>query len=89
MSVKIGIVGLGIGARHVRSLAKIADAKVIAFADEHGLYEVIHGVGFVYCGHKSWQAIQFGFQWKSLTPYAHSREPLLVNGTAGVLHSPV
>jgi predicted dehydrogenase len=33
MSVKIGVVGLGIGALHVRSLARIPDAKMVAFAD--------------------------------------------------------
>lgn len=33
MSVKIGVVGLGIGGQHVCSLAKIPDAEIVAFAD--------------------------------------------------------
>jgi predicted dehydrogenase len=33
MSVKIGVIGLGIGAVHVDSLSKISDAKMVAFAD--------------------------------------------------------
>lgn len=33
MSVKIGVVGLGIGALHVESLSKIPNAKMVAFAD--------------------------------------------------------
>ena len=33
MSVKIGIIGLGIGATHAASLAQIPDAEIVAFAD--------------------------------------------------------
>jgi hypothetical protein len=30
-------------------------------------------------GQTRFSAIKFGFQWKSLTPYAHLREPVEVN----------
>ncbi|MEO6907427.1 MAG: Gfo/Idh/MocA family oxidoreductase [Abditibacteriaceae bacterium] len=33
MSVKIGVVGLGIGTVHVESLSKMPDAEIVAFAD--------------------------------------------------------
>ena len=42
------------------------------------LHELIHGFSFVYFGHKPLSAIKFGFQWQTLTPYAHCREPMEV-----------
>ena len=43
------------------------------------LHELIHGIGWVIFGHKPFSAIKFGFLWKSLTPYAHLKEPVEVN----------
>ncbi len=43
------------------------------------LHELIHGFSWVYFAHKPLNAIKFGFQWKTLTPYAHCREPMEVN----------
>jgi hypothetical protein len=43
------------------------------------VHELIHGVSWVLFGNKTWQAIRFGFQWKTLTPYAHLMEPVDVN----------
>jgi hypothetical protein len=43
------------------------------------LHELIHGIGWVIFGGKPWAAIKFGFQWKTLTPYAHLTEPVEVN----------
>lgn len=43
------------------------------------LHELIHGMSWMIFGGKSFSAIKFGFQWKSLTPYAHLKEPVEVN----------
>jgi len=40
---------------------------------------LIHGISWVVFGHKPFSAIKFGFQWKTLTPYAHLKEPVEVN----------
>lgn len=42
------------------------------------LHELIHGFSWAYFGHKPLNAIKFGFQSKTLTPYAHCREPMEV-----------
>ena len=42
-------------------------------------HELIHGLGWVIFGNKSFSAIKFGFQWKSFTPYAHLKGPVEVN----------
>ena len=43
------------------------------------IHEWIHGFSWMIFGHKSFSAIKFGFQWKTLTPYAHLKEPVEVN----------
>ena len=43
------------------------------------VHELIHGISWVMFGRKPFSAIQFGVQWKSLTPYAHLKEPVDVN----------
>ena len=43
------------------------------------LHEAIHGIGWMIFGRKRFDVIRFGFQWKSLTPYAHLQEPVEVN----------
>lgn len=43
------------------------------------VHELIHGLGWVIFGHKPFSAIKFGFQWKTITPYAHLKEPVEVN----------
>ena len=43
------------------------------------LHELIHGIAWTIFGRKPFSAIKFGFQWKSLTPYAHLKEPVEVN----------
>lgn len=42
------------------------------------LHEVLHGIAWAVFGRKPWSAIRFGMQWKTLTPYAHCREPMAV-----------
>lgn len=43
------------------------------------IHELIHGYSWIIFGGKSFSAIKFGFQWKSLTPYAHLMEPVDVD----------
>jgi hypothetical protein len=43
------------------------------------VHELIHGLSWTIFGRKPFSAIKFGFQWKSLTPYAHLKEPVDVN----------
>ncbi len=43
------------------------------------VHELIHGITWAIFGRKPFSAIQFGFQWKTLTPYAHLKEPVEVN----------
>jgi hypothetical protein len=43
------------------------------------VHELIHGLSWVIFGRKPFSAIKFGFQWQSLTPYAHLKEPVEVN----------
>ena len=43
------------------------------------LHEWIHGITWMIFGHKPFSAIKFGFQWKTITPYAHLKEPVEVN----------
>jgi hypothetical protein len=43
------------------------------------LHELIHGITWAVFGRKPFSAISFGFQWKTLTPYAHLKEPVEVN----------
>jgi hypothetical protein len=42
------------------------------------LHELIHGFTWATFSHKPLSAIKFGFQWKTLTPYAHCREPMKI-----------
>jgi len=34
------------------------------------VHELIHGVTWIIIGGKDFSAVKFGFQWKTLTPYA-------------------
>jgi hypothetical protein len=43
------------------------------------VHELIHGITWMIFGHKPFSAIKFGFQWKTITPYAHLKEPVEVN----------
>ena len=43
------------------------------------LHEFIHGITWMVFGRKPFSAIKYGFQWKTLTPYAHLKEPIDVN----------
>jgi len=43
------------------------------------IHELIHGLTWMIVGGKALSAIKFGFQWKSITPYAHLKEPVDIN----------
>jgi hypothetical protein len=40
------------------------------------VHEALHGLGWAVAGQKSWERVSFGFQVKSLTPYAHIEGPM-------------
>jgi len=42
-------------------------------------HELIHGLSWMIFGHKMLSAVKFGFHWKTLTPYAHLKEPVEVD----------
>jgi hypothetical protein len=42
-------------------------------------HELIHGMSWVVFGQKPFSAIKFGFQWKTITPYAHLKVPVDVH----------
>lgn len=42
------------------------------------LHELLHGAAWAHYGRKSLRVITFGVHWKTLTPYAHCREPITV-----------
>lgn len=62
MSVKIGVVGMGIGARHVENLERVPDAEIVAVADLNleKAQAVGHRVGAV--AYRDWQAMLNGSQ---------------------------
>jgi len=43
------------------------------------VHELIHAMTWMTIGGKGFSAVKFGFQWKTLTPYAHLKEPMEVN----------
>jgi hypothetical protein len=43
------------------------------------VHELIHGLAWMWLGKKSFSQIKFNVQWKTLTPYAHLKEPVEVN----------
>ena len=43
------------------------------------VHELIHGLTWKALGKKSHVTITYGFQWKTLTPYAHLNEPVEIN----------
>ena len=43
------------------------------------IHELLHGITWAFYSKQGFRSIQFGFQWKSLTPYCHCKEPLKVS----------
>lgn len=44
-----------------------------------GIHELLHGLTWMIVGKKPFSALKFAVHWKTLTPYAHLKEPLEVN----------
>lgn len=44
------------------------------------VHEGLHAIGWMVFGRMPRSAIKIGVKWELLTPYAHSREPMPVNG---------
>lgn len=52
---------------------------VLALLSGIVVHELVHATGWVLFGRKPFSSVKFGFQWKTLTPYAHLKEPVEVN----------
>ncbi|HEX5840607.1 MAG TPA: DUF3267 domain-containing protein [Anaerolineales bacterium] len=42
------------------------------------LHELVHALTWMLLGNKPFASVKFGFQWKTITPYAHLKEPIAV-----------
>jgi Putative zincin peptidase len=40
------------------------------------LHELIHGLSWQWLSGSKWEDVKYGFQWKTLTPYAHLKKPI-------------
>jgi hypothetical protein len=43
------------------------------------MHELIHAITWKYLAGLRWSEMQLGFQWKTLTPYAHAKKPMKMN----------
>jgi hypothetical protein len=39
-------------------------------------HELLHGLGWMAAGRRSFRSVRFGIHWKTVTPYAHFTEPI-------------
>ncbi|MGB8982736.1 MAG: DUF3267 domain-containing protein, partial [Anaerolineales bacterium] len=62
----------------IRGMENLA-ALVIAIAASIVVHELIHGIAWTIAGRKPFSTVKFGFQWKTITPYAHLKEPIEIN----------
>lgn len=67
-----GIGDFLIGLNHFLQLSSVIPAIVIGVP----LHEFIHGLTWVLFSKQTFNEIKFGFQWKSLAPYAHLKVPV-------------
>jgi hypothetical protein len=44
-----------------------------------GVHELLHGLTWMIFGKQPFSAVKFAVNWKTMTPYAHLKEPLEVN----------
>jgi hypothetical protein len=51
-------------------------ALILLFIPGIFVHELLHALGWVWFGKVGREAIRFGFQWKTLTPYAHCQLPM-------------
>lgn len=61
-----------------RGLSDFLDIRVAAPLIIVGIivHEIIHAVTWAVASRRPFRAIAIGFQWRSLSPYAHPREPI-------------
>ncbi len=76
LAIYISRWGMASIARGFEALAQNMPAFLIAFVLGVVLHEAVHGLGWLVLGQKPLSAVHFGFQWKTLTPYAHLAEPI-------------
>jgi len=67
--------------QHVEDIGLTFNSPLLLIAIIMGIpaHEVIHALSWTILGHRSLSAIKFGFQWKTLTPYAYLKEPIEVS----------
>lgn len=67
-----------IALRGYPSVPKDADPFLFGFLLLGGIFihEALHVLAWMFFGKKTLQAFHIGFQWKSLAPYAHCKEPM-------------
>lgn len=65
----------------IRQMEPALDAALLIGAIVVGIliHELIHGITWMIAGDLPFSAVRFGFQWKTITPYAHLKEPVEVN----------
>ena len=63
---------------HKISIPQSANLPLFGFLLLFGIFvhEALHVLAWMIFGKKSLKAFHIGFQWKSLTPYAHCKEPM-------------
>ncbi len=85
LSVVVGFPVAGIQAAVfglVWGAARLTDAFKTALSERMGwalllilagilFHELLHGLGWILASRKGWETVSFGFQLKTLTPYAH------------------
>ena len=49
---------------------------ILCFALLVILHELIHGLTWQWLSGSKWEDVKYGFQWKTLTPYAHLKKPI-------------
>lgn len=52
------------------------------------VHEALHGIGYVWFGRLPWSAVQFGFHWRALAPYARCKEQLSAIAYRGAIFLP-
>jgi len=63
-----------------QGVSTLLDPKILLLSVPIGvvLHEFIHAITWAVFAHRPLSAIQLGIQWRSLSPYAHPRDPMPV-----------
>ena len=68
--------GIRLLASGVRSLIGHPFYSLLLLAAGAFVHELIHGLAWMRAGRKEWRSISFGFDVKTLTPFAHCSSPM-------------